>query len=273
VDTVTCADPVQCPFYDGVDSLSTLAGGSKFGMGHLWWIYPGFYATGVVGVPAGQFTAVAPDKDMVVVLTSRTKEFQIDAGIIPTELIGNLILGAASADEPLPANPDAQTALQTRVEALGNPQPLAVEPPPEKAAEISGVAYTLSPSIDLGFLTPALSELIYGWPLQIGEFTLTFDQPDEATLDLEFSDGYRVALAVGLDGINRVTDTRFGLVAMTGQWAPTGKGFVMDLAFVGTGEERQISYGAMGKKVLFICQDLATGYAPAQPPATAVPRE
>jgi CubicO group peptidase (beta-lactamase class C family) len=270
VSTVTCAGPAPC--LDYIESLSTQAGGSRFGFGYDWWTYPGFYLTGI-GVPGGQLIAVAPAQDMVVVLTSRTKPFQQDAGSIPTELIGNLILGAASAEEPLPANPDALAALQARVDALGNPQPLAVEPLQEKAAEISGVNFALSPSIHLWFLDPALGEYLHGWPLQIDAFTLSFDQPDEATLALEFSDGYTIALAVGLDGLYRITDTRLGPLAMTGQWSPNGKGFSMTLEFVGTGEQRQISYGAMGKKILFICEDQATGYSPAQPASNAQPRE
>jgi CubicO group peptidase (beta-lactamase class C family) len=271
VDTATCADPAQCPFDNVV--ASTLAGGGQFGYGYHWWVFPGFYITGIIGSLGGQLIAVAPEQDMVVVLTSRTKEVQEDAGAIPSELIGNLIIGAASAAGPLPANPDALAALETRVEALGNPQPLAVEPLPAKAAQISGVSYALNPSIHLWFLDRPLGEHLYGWPLQVDAFTLTFDQPDEATLDLDFSDGYAMALAVGLDGVRRVTDTRLGPVAMTGQWAPTGQGFAMNFELVGTGEQRQLSFGALGNTVLFICQNLATGYIPDQPASTAAPRE
>lgn len=272
VDTVTCADPTQCPSYNLVAS-ATYSGGIPFGYGYHWWVYSGFYVTGVIGTFNGQIIAVAPEQDMVVVLTSRTKLEQQDAGSIPGELIGNLIIGAASTDGPLPANPDALAALQARVDALGNPQSLVLEPLPEMAAQISGIAYTLSPPIQLQFLDPDLGNYLYGSPLQVDAFTLTFDQPDEAIFELAFSDGYTTALAVGLDGVSRVTDTRIGPLALTGQWASTGKGFMMNLVFLETGEQRQISYGALGNRIVFICQDLAAGESATQPPAMALPRE
>ena len=270
VDTVTCADPTQCPFFDNAQSWSTIAG-TQIGYGYHWWMYPSFYITGIGGILGGQFIAVAPEHDMVIVVTSRSKADQHDVSSIPLALIADRIIGAANADGPLPANADALVALDARVDALANPPTLTVEPLPEKAAQVSGVDYDLAPPIQMWTLAPALGDYLYGWPMQVNAFTLGFDQPDEATLELEFSDGHRLTLPVGLDGISRVTETRIGPLALTGQWAPTGQGFTMNLDFVGAGEQRQLSFGVLGNRVMFICQNLATDAV--QPPATAQPRE
>lgn len=90
--------------------------------------------------------------------------------------------------------------------------------------------------------------------------------PEEQGLD-----SAQLLAAVGLDGVNRVTETARGPVAVTGQWA--ARGFTMTLQFVGVGEERQLSYGGLGNRVMFIVQD-ASMVADAPPPTSnAIPRE
>lgn len=267
VATATCADPSTCPFYEHMEVYGTELGG-PVGYGYNWWIFqPSTYVTGIFGVDSGQVIVVAPEQDMVVVATSRSNE---DPADVPMALIYNQIVKTAGMDGPLPANPEALAALQARVDALANPQPLAVELLPQKAAQISGITYDLAPPAQLWVPSPALGDFTYGGSTQINAFALTFDQPDEAVLELEFGDGYRAPLAVGLDGVNRVTDTARGPIGITGRWAPSGQGFSMTLQFVGSGEEWQISYGGLGNRVLFICQNVSA--TTTQPPSNATPR-
>ncbi|MBN1967202.1 MAG: serine hydrolase, partial [Anaerolineae bacterium] len=95
VDTVTCADPSQCPFYELDGNL---------GYGYHWWLWPHvFSAHGL----AGQYIAVAPEYDMVVVITSSGNKLDQIFGSIPLVLINGQFIGAARSEEPLPANPEA----------------------------------------------------------------------------------------------------------------------------------------------------------------------
>jgi CubicO group peptidase (beta-lactamase class C family) len=86
------------------------------GYGYQWWIHPsGMYLA--LGY-AGQYIAVVPGKDMVVVFTSDLPESQF---LVPQELIDDFVLPAARSTRPLPANPKGLARLESRVEALTTP--------------------------------------------------------------------------------------------------------------------------------------------------------
>jgi len=159
--------------------------------GYYWWLEdPGalqpsaysFYA--VVGY-AGQQIVVFPQKDLIVVLTGSTNSsFALADKIIP-----ETVLPAVQSDAPLPANPDAATALAAKVAALADPEPAAIPPAPALAQQVSGQIYTLSKNT-MNWTSVAL---------EFGEA--------EALLKLGTSEGL-LELPVGLDGVYRVTPVR-----------------------------------------------------------------
>ncbi|MCL4251875.1 MAG: beta-lactamase family protein, partial [Anaerolineae bacterium] len=220
VDLSHCVDLDKCPFDDAFGSV---------GYGYHWWIFqPSFYTA--VGA-YGQAIAVAPDFDTVVVITSSNIPGSQNP-LIFENLIPNRILAAARSESPLPANESAQSALAARVQSLAQPEPTAASPLPAIANEISGQTYDLLTSIYLD-PSPDLAEYLFGRTMEVTAFTLNFPNDAEAQLDLDFADGYRVNLPVGLDGVWRTTDSEFGPMAARGGWDETGNRFAVDYQIVG----------------------------------------
>ncbi len=224
VDLSHCVDPERCPFDDAFGPV---------GYGYHWWIFqPSFYtALGAYG----QAIAVAPNHDIVVVITSSNNP-DAQNQMIFGDLIPNRILGAARSESPLPANESAQSALAARVQSLAQPEPTAASPLPAIANEISGQTYDLLTSIYMDPFPQDLAAYLYGRTMEVTGFTLNFPNDAEAQLDLDFADGYRVNLPVGLDGIWRTTASEFGLMAARGGWAESGSPFVVNYQLVGSAD-------------------------------------
>ena len=92
------------------------------GYGYQWWVTgnadnqrPGVYMA--LGY-AGQFIFVAPEKDLVVAITSELEDRDF---YTPQRLLDDYIIPAIESSAPLPANPDGVTALEASIEALANP--------------------------------------------------------------------------------------------------------------------------------------------------------
>jgi len=96
----------------------------------------------------------------------------------------------------------------------------------------------------------------FGVPMVVERFTLILDAAEEATLDLAFSDGYTASLTVGLDGVPRVNDTRFGPLAASATWLPgTAVGMTMDLDFVGQGDTQTLTFRLRNDRMRMIWHD------------------
>jgi CubicO group peptidase (beta-lactamase class C family) len=169
------------------------------GYGYQWWVEsddPFIY--GANGY-AGQFIFVVPEQDMVVVFTSGLSESDFH---VPKSLLRYNIVPAAESDTPLPANPDAVAALEAQIEILAHPEPQPVPPLPEIARSISGQSY-------------ALDENSIGIESMAMQFE---DGADEARFAVVFGDGSPADMAVGLDGVFRVTTLNDQPVALRGTW-------------------------------------------------------
>jgi CubicO group peptidase (beta-lactamase class C family) len=87
------------------------------GYGYQWWVDDsGMYMA--LGY-AGQFIYAVPDKNMVVVFTSDLDDSNFYA---PQQLLFEYILPAAKSSNPLPANPEGTTLLQSLSKQLSNPR-------------------------------------------------------------------------------------------------------------------------------------------------------
>lgn len=104
--------------------------------------------------------------------------------------------------------------------------------------------------------------------MAVDGFRLSFAAPEDATLDLQFEDGYDVVLAVGLDGVTRVTDTRYGAIAATGTWLPRGLGLVTHVWLVGEAQVAYLTFRPRDGEMRVVWQDAVTG---ATEPMVALP--
>jgi CubicO group peptidase (beta-lactamase class C family) len=97
------------------------AGTLQDGYGYQWWTDDAALGGGIymaLGY-AGQLIVVVPDKDMVVVFVSDLEERDF---YVPQGLLTDFIIPAAKSATPLPDNPDGVALLESRIEALANPQ-------------------------------------------------------------------------------------------------------------------------------------------------------
>ncbi|NIM20479.1 MAG: serine hydrolase [Candidatus Latescibacteria bacterium] len=160
----------------------------------------------------GQGISYHREANIVMVVTSATHE---TGDILFRDFDESTI-----SDEAHPANPEAYEELTKIINDLEHPAPKQPSNPPAIAAEIAGKRYWLNPN-------PRYK-------------AVTFDFPHEDTgvMTLETPNA-KYELAVGLDGIYRVTDVRdFGRVqggsrlAARGNWLEDGT-FSMDLHEIG----------------------------------------
>ena len=89
------------------------AGTLSDGYGYQWWIDEGGHFT-ALGY-AGQYIAVLPAQDAVVVFTSDLPEAQF---FVPRDLLEQFIIPAMDSDEPLPESTGGQARLAAAIEAL-----------------------------------------------------------------------------------------------------------------------------------------------------------
>lgn len=164
------------------------------GYGYQWWVRPkgDYYALGW----GGQQIRVLPAQDMVVVFTAGMGGQEM----LHDNMVDTYLIPAVISDEALPSNPDTQAHLDAAIENLANPQTGPSYPLSPLASEINGKEWLVTGRGD--------------WSM----FTLHFSGEDEAMIDLTLDNG-SMPLAVGLDGIFRVTDTAdYGPIALYGYW-------------------------------------------------------
>jgi hypothetical protein len=163
------------------------------GYGYLWWINQdnSYSALG----RGGQCIYVLPEKNSIIVMTG---------GGLPWATLrfpNQYILPAVRDEQSLPANPEGVAHLREVIKkaAQGKKlEPKGVPPMPDTAQRISGKKFTV-----------ALN------PLGVLAFTLTFINEREAKirLDLAMDTDRSPEYLVGLDGIPRMSQARFGIPA------------------------------------------------------------
>lgn len=160
--------------------------------GYHWWIHQFAYSATGYG---GQYIFVIPEKDMVVVFTGGLK-WNV---FLPMRLVEFFILPAAQSAESLPENSVAHSVLLERTREYQNPTPDSTLPLPPVAQTISGIKYQLL-------------ENSLGWQ------ALSLDFSDRGTtLALSTAAG-EFDLAVGMDGVYRVSEHMPAVVALKGRW-------------------------------------------------------
>lgn len=143
----------------------------------------------------GQRISVIPAKNMIVVFTG---------GGFPPGDIGNLLAGAVTSDQSLPDNPSGVARLKESVCAATQPnEKKPVTPLPEIAGIVSGKPYVFETN-----------------PLGLKSISFTFSSPEDASVQLVFTNRPTETRRIGLNGIPLMSrDGRLGLpVGITGYW-------------------------------------------------------
>ena len=168
--------------------------------GYLWYLNSSesYYLADGRG---GQRILVLPDQDMIVVTTGGGGRNQY--GVLET-LLTSYIIPAAESGAPLAPNPDAAALLGSKVQQVAEPLTERRSPPPlpEIAQRVSGKRYVLDAN-----------------PFGLASLSLTFEEEDQALLNIAFMDGSQVDWPVGLDNVFRMSPGRHGLPsAINGSW-------------------------------------------------------
>ncbi|MGE5141565.1 MAG: hypothetical protein ACM3JD_19020, partial [Rudaea sp.] len=179
---------------------------------------PGVY--GAYG-SGDQFIFVAPSRDLVVVFTGGLGS-DTQGGLPPVRLLSDVILPAIHSDGRLPADAAGSALLADRIrDVAAQPAATAPAPQPDVAASISGKTFALDGN-DIG----------------LKSITYSFTGGSEARVTLDV--GKPISLAVGLDGVYRMTDGIHSLngisvdgpVAARGRWQD-GQTFVLEIQPLG----------------------------------------
>lgn len=180
--------------------------------GYFWWNIVPAGTTMMLG-RGGIYVVLAPEKDLMLVMTGGG----ITEGVRPA-LQGyplNFAVGAlTAADEPLPDNPEGLARLEAQIAQIANPEPLAVEPLPEIAAQIDGRIFGLGAP----FALPVTSAVGVRQPVTVGGLSFEFPDDEQVNLTLSTVTGDTISVPVAFNGLDAVTDTPVGLLASHAQW-------------------------------------------------------
>lgn len=188
-----------------------------YGYGYMWWTLDNLGVSMAIGF-GGQYIWLFPHLDLVAVITGGATDDVRFAHQFPLILSG--LLSLTIADHPLQENPGAFARFQALLDSVANPKPLPLPLQPEITRQIDGRIYHL--------LTPNLLTIPGHTQFRVPEgmgptawetrtLSLTFSDR-EAYLGLTFVDAEETRIAVGLDGLSRITSGRLGVVGAKGHW-------------------------------------------------------
>lgn len=186
--------------------------------GYFWWRIEDINFSFALG-HAGQYIMIMPDKDLIVVANGvMIEEVRVPLNGYPMFYASAFL---TTADEALAANEEGVAALQTVIDQIRNPAAQAVPDLPPLAAQISNKPYFL---IDPRLFTPGkfisrFTDLLGTTSaLQVQSVSFTFDDSDQATFNVTFTDQQVLAIPVGLDHLYRVSEGRLGVIGARGEW-------------------------------------------------------
>lgn len=176
-----------------------------------------------------QVIMVLPDQDIVAAMTARD--------FCPFRKLSDDISGAVKSEAALPANPDAAIQLANMLGDISTEKPTEIGPTPEIASAISGKTYRFPDNA----LTVKSLSLSFEGPRS--RYAIEIDTRNPANPVI------RMSGPIGLDGLYRKSELNsFGLRAVKGSWVSADT-FVIDVQFVGQGEQRKYALSFNGSKV------------------------
>jgi CubicO group peptidase (beta-lactamase class C family) len=213
----------------------------EYSVGFHWVLADDYREAGGSG---GQVALFFPDEDLLVVVVAGGGTPYAgcsDPVALAAPLVSRYILPAVVSSSALPANPTGVARLASLVEAAtvsyeGPPQP--VPPLPAMASLINGKRFDLEPN-----------------PLEIESFTLTFVEPNEATLNIV--GGENVTFRIGLDDVHRMSQGESGLPVAAKGWWDGDSEFVVMLDEFALYTYLRVSLEFSGSQVTVTLEDLA----------------
>ncbi len=182
--------------------------------GYFWWNIVPAGTTMMLGY-SGIYVILVPEKDLMLVMTGGGITEAVRPAMQGYPL--NFAVGAlTAADEALPENPEGLAQLEAQITQIGNPDPVAVEPLPEIAAQINGRVFGLAAP----FTLPAAGAAGASWrqPIAVGGVSFAFPDDEQVNVTLTTSTGDSISVTAAFNGLDVVTETPLGLFASHAQW-------------------------------------------------------
>lgn len=197
----------------------------------------------------GQYCVIMPDQDAVLAITSGVGDMQK-----PLDKVWEILLPAMTAD-PLPANPDAQNALASKLSQLVLPFPVGQTTSPI-AEKVSGQRYNFAKVKSDGFSFNA----------EAAQLTFT---PEQTTLTLWDKHGQHdifVGQGAWVRGTTQFGDGEAGVVAASGAWADehtyVAKLYYYDSPFAAT---LRFHFSGSNSESLELSHQINVSFGPAEP--------
>jgi CubicO group peptidase (beta-lactamase class C family) len=182
--------------------------------GYFWWNIVPAGTTMMLG-RSGIYVILAPDKDLMLVMTGGGITEAVRPAMQGYPL--NFAVGAlTAADEALPENAEALAQLEAQIARIANPEPVAVDPLPETAAQIDGRVFGLAAP----FTLPVEGAAGTTWrqPIAVSRVSFAFPDDEHVNVTLNTVSGDSISVTAAFNGLDAVTDTPFGLLASHAQW-------------------------------------------------------
>ena len=192
--------------------------------GYQWWHGDSINTAFALG-RGGQYILLAPDKDLIVVMTSSMIE-----NIRPALQGYPLNYAAAAlttADNPLPQNATAQTQFEDQIARIESAPVTTAEPMPEITAQVSDQTYNLAP-----LALPADGIVGYVQPVNITGVRFTFTDSTQTEVTFTTAEGLSWTAPIGMDGRYAASEGPLGMVGIRGEWH-TQTEFTMYIHYVG----------------------------------------
>lgn len=204
---------------------------------NFFWAIPNKHVYMAVGYHC-QLIMVFPELDIVAVTTARN--------FCPFEKMTDFISGAVKSETALPPDPAGAALLADEIRDISTEKPIEVGAAPEIASSISGKIYQFP---DNALNVKSLSLTLAGAQ---PHFDMQTDGGGWTNSSAGFSG------PIGLDGVYRKAEpTGFGSRAVKGAWVD-GHTFVVDLQYLGTGEQRKWMLSFDGERVTLRGRDRAS---------------
>lgn len=237
------------------DSLSTQIdpGWPDTSYGYLWWNISSAGTTMALG-RGGQYIVLAPDKDLMVVMTGSFNETL--RPYLQGYPLNYSVARLTVSDAPLAANPDAQAQLDQQIALISSPPALEMAAQPEIAAAVSGSTFTFMPSLSLPLTGAAGSRS----GISTGTVQFDFSNAAQPVLSFTSDEGESWTVPVNMDGSAAVADSPMGLVGTHGEWRADNE-LCLIMHYVGGGLTVRMDVMFMPSAIEVISTELVGGQA------------
>ncbi len=229
--------------------------------GYQWWINQSLNMPEAIGL-GGQYIFVDPARDLVIVLTGGFHDMlRIMTQNFPfTTAVGKF----ETSDKALPANDTGMKQLKAVIDVLANPQAQSVAALPAITKTLTDQTFGMIAPLVL----PGFGDVNGPMFQQVG---LNFGANNQAVLRLIPVEGQPKDIAIGLDGLYRVSDGFGGKYAAKGQWL-TESDFRVYLKYVGDALSERLDFSFMPGAMTVVTYEFSTGTSAAFA-GTAIPLE